>query len=106
MRYTIFLGVILAATGSAQAVDSNMMLHPPADSWLTFHGDYSGRRNSSLTQITPQNVGQLKEAWRFQTDRPTRRSKPRPFWSMEFCISPRRIISGRSMRAPASNLAL
>ena len=33
------------------------MLHPSADSWPNYHGDYSGQRHSRLTQITPQNVG-------------------------------------------------
>ena len=35
-----------------------------------YHGDYSGRRHSSLTQITPQNVKNLALAWAFQTDQP------------------------------------
>ena len=36
-----------------------MLLHPPADSWPSYHGDYSGRRHSALSQITPENVGKL-----------------------------------------------
>jgi alcohol dehydrogenase (cytochrome c) len=52
----------------AQGVDAQMLLHPPADSWPGYHGDYSGRRHSSLTQITPQNVKNLALAWAFQTD--------------------------------------
>ena len=44
-----------------------MMLKPPADSWPTYHGDYTGRRHSRLTQITPDNVHQLTVAWTFQT---------------------------------------
>ncbi len=41
---------------------------PPAtDSWLTFHGNYSGQRHTSLTEITPENVGKLQQVWRFQT---------------------------------------
>jgi len=35
--------------------------------WLTYSGDYSGRRHSSLTQITPSNVAQLTAAWTFET---------------------------------------
>src|ERR1700691_6239894 len=54
----------------AQNVDAAMLLHPPADSWPGFHGDYSGRRHSKLTQITPQNVGNLSLAWAFQTNQP------------------------------------
>jgi alcohol dehydrogenase (cytochrome c) len=38
--------------------------------WLTYHGDYSGRRHSPLAQITPDNVHQLTAQWTFQTDTP------------------------------------
>src|SRR5207244_5789528 len=36
--------------------------------WLQYSGDYSGKRHSPLTQITPQNVAQLKAQWAFQAD--------------------------------------
>jgi len=52
----------------AQGANEQMLLHPPADSWPGYHGDYSGRRHSSLNQITPQNVATLGVAWAFQTD--------------------------------------
>ena len=42
-------------------------LKPPTDSWPTYHGDYSGQRHSPLTQITPENVSQLRQVWQFQT---------------------------------------
>ena len=35
--------------------------------WLTYSGNYFGHRYSPLTQITPENVGQLKSQWTFQT---------------------------------------
>jgi alcohol dehydrogenase (cytochrome c) len=35
--------------------------------WLTFSGDYSGRRHSPLTQVTPDNVDRLIPIWTFQT---------------------------------------
>jgi alcohol dehydrogenase (cytochrome c) len=35
--------------------------------WPTFSGDYSGRRHSPLTQITPDNVGRLTPQWTFQS---------------------------------------
>ncbi len=38
--------------------------------WLTFSGDYTGRRHSPLTQLTPQNVAGLVPQWMFQTDIP------------------------------------
>src|ERR1700740_654185 len=52
----------------AQGADEKTLLHPPADSWPGYHGDYSGRRHSSLIQITPANVGNLSLAWAFQTE--------------------------------------
>jgi alcohol dehydrogenase (cytochrome c) len=59
----------LASPGAmpAQVADEQMLLHPPSDSWPVYHGDYSGRRHSSLTQIAPQNVKNLGLAWAFQT---------------------------------------
>src|SRR6202790_1673364 len=65
--FTLGIGLVLTAIGSAQGVDPEDLLHPPADSWLTFHGTYSGQRHTGLTQITPDNVGQLQQVWRFQT---------------------------------------
>ena len=55
---------------SAQNLESSQILHPSADSWPLYHGDYSGKRHSSLTQITPQNVGTLTLSWAFQTNQP------------------------------------
>ena len=40
--------------------------------WLTYSGDYSGKRHSPLQQITPENVAQLRPLWTFQTDTTTR----------------------------------
>jgi alcohol dehydrogenase (cytochrome c) len=60
----------LASSGNrlmAQGATSAMLLHPPPDSWPGYHGDYSGRRHSPLTQITPGNVHQLSLAWAFQS---------------------------------------
>jgi alcohol dehydrogenase (cytochrome c) len=57
VRSLLSLGLGFVAVISAQGVDS----------WLTFHGDYSGRRHSSLTEITPDNVGRLQQVWRFET---------------------------------------
>jgi alcohol dehydrogenase (cytochrome c) len=58
---------LLASVAGAQGVDPAMLLKPPADSWLTYHGDYSGKRHSTLAQITPDNVHQLGLGWTFQT---------------------------------------
>jgi alcohol dehydrogenase (cytochrome c) len=52
----------------AQNLDPAELVHPKAGTWGQYHGDYSGRRHSPLTQITPQNVSNLTMAWAFQTN--------------------------------------
>jgi len=52
----------------SQGLDPAIIANPPSDSWPSYHGDYSGRRHSRLTQITPQNVATLALAWAFQTN--------------------------------------
>lgn len=59
--------MVLPASLLAQNVNAAMLLKPPANSWPSYHGDYSGKRHSPLTQITPENVGNLSLAWAFQT---------------------------------------
>ena len=56
---------------SAQGVDQNMLLHPPPDSWPTYHGDYSGRRYSTLDQINKSNVATLTLTWTYRANRAT-----------------------------------
>jgi alcohol dehydrogenase (cytochrome c) len=69
MRFVFGLGLVVSLTAIvlAQGVNSAMLLKPPVDSWPTYHGDYTGKHHSSFTQITPANVGQLTQAWKFQT---------------------------------------
>jgi len=66
----LVLSILASAPGRAQNLDNATLLHPPADAWPLYHGDYSGRRHSRLTQITPQNVGDLALAWAFQSNQP------------------------------------
>ena len=40
------------------------------DDWPSYNGDYTGRRFSSLIQITPQNAGHLQAQWVFHTKTP------------------------------------
>jgi alcohol dehydrogenase (cytochrome c) len=56
------------STAPAQSLDPSALLKPAPDSWPQYHGDYSGRRHSKLTQITPSNVSNLALAWAFQTN--------------------------------------
>lgn len=52
----------------AQGLDPAALLKPPTDAWPGYHGDYSGRRHSALTQIAPGNVEDLSLAWIYQTE--------------------------------------
>src|SRR5262245_51714649 len=71
----LLLASAVAVTGNAQQkpaagpVTSEQLLGGAANGahWLMFAGDYSGRRHSPLTQITPQNVNRLMHQWTFQT---------------------------------------
>jgi alcohol dehydrogenase (cytochrome c) len=68
-RLFVFAMTVLASTHLlAQGLDPATIANPPADSWPSYHGDYTGRRHSPLTQITPQNVSSLGLAWAFQTN--------------------------------------
>ena len=64
MRMLTRIATFLCLAGlpiGAQNVDPKELLSPPADTWLTYHGEYNGQRHSKLTQITPENVARLKQ---------------------------------------------
>jgi alcohol dehydrogenase (cytochrome c) len=65
---SVLISIEIPVAMWSQGASEQVLLHPPADSWPGYHGDYSGRRHSSLTQITPQNVKNLSLAWAFQTE--------------------------------------
>jgi alcohol dehydrogenase (cytochrome c) len=44
-------------------LDPSLLLKPLADTWTSYSGDYTGRRYSSLNQITTANVKGLTLAW-------------------------------------------
>ena len=70
MPRPVLVALLFSAGVLAQSVDPSALLKPTADSWPTYHGDYTGQRHSRLTQITPANVHQLTLAWAFQTNQP------------------------------------
>src|SRR5580704_19571953 len=49
-----------------------LLVQPPAANWLSYNGDYTGRRFSSLNQISKSNVGQLRVDWVFHSPRSDR----------------------------------
>jgi alcohol dehydrogenase (cytochrome c) len=55
-----------AAISAATTVSADDLLAQPVGAdWTSYNGDYSGRRYSSLNEITPSNVAQLRAAWVF-----------------------------------------
>ena len=66
---------IKAEPDDQQSVVSIKVDVPPADlaaralgaNWLSYNGDYSGKRFSSLSQINANNVSQLQAQWVFHT---------------------------------------
>src|ERR1700761_5187101 len=71
---SLLVAALLSGVGAlplslvSQNLNPDELLHPSSDSWPGYHGDYTGKRHSQLTQITPQNVDRLTLAWAFQTD--------------------------------------
>ena len=77
-RKSLMIGVLFAAStafalaseaeqvaGKIDVRTSDLETAPPAANWLTYHGDYSGRRYSALSEIGTGNVGQLRAQWVF-----------------------------------------
>src|SRR5206468_7121041 len=62
-----------SAVGNSPVVDSAVInvlpaqlnAHPPGANWLSYNGDFTGRRYSKLSQINLRNVGQLRAQWVF-----------------------------------------
>jgi alcohol dehydrogenase (cytochrome c) len=73
---SLSLALAAAACLAAQGLDPQALLHPPAGSWPTYNGDYTGRRYSPLAQINAGNVASLTLAWAFQTHAPTLKATP------------------------------
>jgi alcohol dehydrogenase (cytochrome c) len=61
------LALVAAASivvkGEQGGLDPKSLLRPLSDSWPTFSGDYSGRRYSTLAQVTRANVKNLSLVW-------------------------------------------
>jgi alcohol dehydrogenase (cytochrome c) len=56
-------GAAISAAIDVQPAD--LVVQPPSGNWISYNGDYSGRRFSSLAEITPANVSQLRAQWVF-----------------------------------------
>ena len=59
--------LLAAALCAQQGLDPAKLLQQPTDTWPTYHGDYSGRRYSTLAKINSSNVHSMTLAWMFRT---------------------------------------
>ena len=56
------------AEPSASRIDvqaSDLHVEPPSANWISYNGDYSGRRYSGLSEVNTTNVGNLRAQWVF-----------------------------------------
>jgi alcohol dehydrogenase (cytochrome c) len=67
----LLVGASLAVAASAQSDDivTGEMLRSTklVENWPSYNGDYTGRRFTSLTQVTPANASQLQAQWVFHS---------------------------------------
>jgi alcohol dehydrogenase (cytochrome c) len=72
---SLVLGALLAAAAAVaqsaapplDVTSAQLDAHGIGANWLSYHGDYTGQRYSSLTQITPANVANLRAQWVFHS---------------------------------------
>src|SRR4051812_10555458 len=79
LNRSLALGISLALSClgrslSAASDDTSLDLDPAqllsttaGEDWPSYHGDYTGRRFSSLAEITPSNVPSLRAQWVFHS---------------------------------------
>ncbi|MES2626830.1 MAG: PQQ-dependent dehydrogenase, methanol/ethanol family [Pseudomonadota bacterium] len=62
------LAACLVPLASQAQVTPERLLNEASEpgSWMIHHGSYDGQRHSALTQITPENVGNLELQWIWQ----------------------------------------
>jgi acido-empty-quinoprotein group A len=59
---------LLPLVALGQGLDPSLLSRPPVDAWPTHHGDYSGRRYSTLKQINTRNVKGLTLSWVYRAN--------------------------------------
>ena len=60
-----FFLLLAAAACSFAQIQYNDIVKSPGSNWLTYHGDYTGRRYSPLAQINRQTVKNLVPKWTY-----------------------------------------
>jgi alcohol dehydrogenase (cytochrome c) len=64
----LFAASALHAQGVVDVRTSDLTRTVVGSDWLSYNGDYTGRRYSSLTQVTPKNAHQLRPEWIFHSN--------------------------------------
>ncbi len=54
-------------TGLIDVKQSDLLQKQTRDNWVNYNGDYTGRRYSDLSEVTPANVNRLGAKWVFHT---------------------------------------
>ena len=60
-------GPALAGTDLIDVQQSDLLQKEVKNNWVSYNGDYTGRRYSSMDEVTPANVANLKTRWVFHT---------------------------------------
>jgi alcohol dehydrogenase (cytochrome c) len=53
------------AASGINVQESDLLVEPPSANWISYNGDYSGRRYSSLSEVNTRNVATLRAQWVF-----------------------------------------
>ena len=56
--------------GLIDVKQGDLLQKQAAENWVSYNGDYTGRRYSGMTQITPANVSSMTAQWVFHTRGP------------------------------------
>jgi len=70
LALSVLPGITQVASTSAAGVNvdvsaQRLSAQPVGDDWLSYNGDYTGRRYSSLDQVSLRNVSRLRPQWIF-----------------------------------------
>jgi alcohol dehydrogenase (cytochrome c) len=63
----LLLAIAVSVTVNIDVTPADLTASPPTANWLTYNGDYTGRRYTGLSQITTRNVGELRAQWVFHS---------------------------------------
>src|SRR5947209_2516680 len=73
----LVLGILASASdgpslpGKIDVRPADLLVQPPSANWISYNGDYSGRRYSDLREINLNNAGRLQAEWVFHVQNTT-----------------------------------